>query len=161
MLKLFKIIKSQYFGLWLLGLLLFAIQEIPYMVMPLIPLKANPIMEMPINSVFLDICEKIFGVLCIVLMVLVVHKDNKLFSITSKSEKAFFLIALVIIVFNFIGWILYFCELQSVAIMIIFIFALPPLYYLFIGLWRKNYFLVTVSCLFFIVHLSNAFVNLL
>ena len=161
MFKWFKIIKNQYFGLWLLGLLLFAIQEIPYLVMPLIPLTTNPVMEMPTNSAFLDICEKIFGVSCVAIMVLVVHKDNKLFSIRDKSEKVFFFITVGIIVFNFIGWILYFCGLQNVAIMIIFIFGLPPLYYLFIGLWRKNYFLVTVSGLFFIVHLSNAFVNLL
>ena len=35
MFKWFKIVKNQYFGLWLIGLLLFAIQEIPYMIMPL------------------------------------------------------------------------------------------------------------------------------
>lgn len=161
MFKWFKIIKNQYFGLWLLGLLLFAIQEIPYIIMPLIPLTANPVMDMPTNSVFLDIIEKICGVLCIALMILIVHKDNKLFSIHSKSEKAFFFTATGIIVLNFIGWILYFCGLQSVAVIICFIFALPPLYYLFIGLWRKNYFLLTISGLFFVIHLSNAFVNLL
>ncbi len=160
MLKWLKIVKSQYLGIWLPGLLLFALQEVPYMIMPLIPLKTNPIMEMPANSVFLDICEKIFGVLCVAVMVLIVHKDNQLFSIKSKAEKIFFFIAAGIIALNFIGWALYFCGLQGAAVMIFFIFALPPLYYLFIGLWRKNYFLIPVSSLFFIVHLSNAFVNL-
>lgn len=161
MFKWFKIVKNQYFGLWLIGLLLFAIQEIPYMVMPLISLETNPIMNMPTNSLFLDICEKIFGVLCIVVMVLIVNKESRLFSLHTKSEITFFAIAAGLILANFIGWILYFCGLQSIAIMMIFIFTLPPLYYLFIGLWRKNYFLVIAAGLFFIVHLSNAFVNLL
>lgn len=161
MFKWVKIIKNQYLGLWLIGLALFAIQEIPYMIMPLIPLEANPVMQMPTNAVFLDICEKLFGVLCIVVMVLIVHKDNKLFSIKSKAEKLFFSIAAGVIALNFIGWILYFCGIQAIALIIILIFALPPLYYLFIGLWRKNYFLVTVAGVFFAVHLSNAFVNLL
>lgn len=161
MFKWVGIIKSQYLGLWLVGLLLFAIQELPYMIMPLLPLTSNPVMEMPTNSLFLDICEKILGVLCVATMVLVVHKDNKLFSIDTVPEKAFFSVATGIIVLNFIGWILYFCGVQSVAAIIFFIFALPPLYYLFIGLWRKNYFLVTLGALFFTVHLSNAFVNLL
>ncbi len=160
MFKWLKIIKNQYLGLWLLGLLMFAIQELPYMIMPLIPLATNPVMEMPNSSVILDVFEKILGVLCVAVMILIVHKDNKLFSVKTKSEKIFFFVALGIIVLNFIGWILYFCGRQSVAVMIFFIFALPPLYYLFIGLWRKNYFLVAVSIPFFIVHLSNAFVNL-
>ena len=161
MFKWFKIVKNQYFGLWLFGLLLFAIQEIPYMIMPLIPLEANPIMEMPTNSLFLDVCEKIFGVLCVAVMVLIVNKDTKLFSVKTKNEIAFFCVAAGVIALNFLGWILYFCGIQSVAVMIAFIFVLPPLYYLFIGLWRKNYFLVAVSGTFLIIHLSNAFVNLL
>lgn len=161
MFKWFKIVKNQYLGFWFLGLVLFAIQEIPYMIMPLIPLDANPVMEMPTNSVFLDVCEKIFGVLSVAVMVLIVNKDNRFFSVKTKSEIAFFSVAAVIILMNFIGWILYYCGLQSVAIMIVFIFVLPPLYYLFIGLWRKNYFLVAVAVIFFIIHLSNGLVNLL
>ena len=161
MFKWFKIVKNQYFGLWLLGLLFFAIQEIPYMVMPLIPLETNPIMEMTVNSLFLDVCEKIFGVLSIAVMVLIVNKETKLFSVKSKSEIAFFSVAAGIIALNFIGWILYFYGIQSVAVMIAFLFALPPLYYVFIGLWRKNYFLVAIGGIFFIFHLANAITNLL
>lgn len=161
MFKWFKIVKNQYFGLWLIGAALFAIQEIPYMIMPLIPLDANPVMNLPTNSLFLDICEKIFGVLCIAVMVLIVHKESKLFSLHTKDEIIFFSIAAGLILANFIGWIMYYCGLQSIALMIIFIFALPPLYYLFIGLWRKNYFLIIIAAMFFVVHLSNAFINLL
>ncbi|MBD5132341.1 MAG: hypothetical protein HDT28_07140 [Clostridiales bacterium] len=161
MFKWIKIVKNQYLGLWLIGLLLFAIQEVPYMIMPLIHLEANPIMDMPTNSLFLDICEKIFGVLSVAVMVLIVNKDNKLFSLRDKNEIAFFTTASALILMNYIGWVLYFCGLQSVSLMIIFIFALPPLYYLFIGLWRKNYFLVGVATVFFIIHLSNGLVNLL
>ena len=131
------------------------------MIMPLINLEVNPIMNMPTNSLFLDVCEKIFGILSIVLMVFIVHKDSKLFSVSSKSEIAFFSVAVGVIFLNFIGWILYFCGLQSVAVMIIFLFALPPLYYVCIGLWRKNYFLTAVGSIFFVIHLTNAFVNLL
>lgn len=161
MFKWVKIIKNQYLGLWLIGLVLFAVQELPYIIMPLIPLQTNPIMNMSTNSVFLDVCEKIFGILCVVVMVLIVHCDNKLFSVKTKSEITFFSIATGAISLNFLGWILYFCGIQTVAVMIVFIFTLPPLYYLFIGLWRKNYFLVGTAGLFLAIHLSNAFVNLL
>ncbi|MDE6200887.1 MAG: hypothetical protein K2M47_03290 [Clostridiales bacterium] len=161
MFKWVKIIKNQYLGLWLIGLALFAVQELPYMIMPLIPLQTNPIMNMPTNSIFLDVCEKIFGIVCVVVMVLIVHNDNKLFYVKTKSEIAFFSVAAGTLALNFLGWILYFCGIQTVTVMIVFIFVMPPLYYLFIGLWRKNYFLVGTASLFFIIHLSNAFINLL
>ncbi|MDE6028919.1 MAG: hypothetical protein K2F90_01185 [Clostridiales bacterium] len=161
MFKWVKIIKNQYLGLWLIGLVLFALQELPYMIMPMITIQANPIMNMPTNSVFLDVCEKIFGILCVVVTVLIVHSENKLFSVKTKNEIAHFSVVAVLIALNFLGWILYFCGIQTVAVMIVFIFAMPPLYYLFIGLWRKNYFLVGTASVFFVIHISNAFVNLL
>lgn len=161
MFKWIKIVKNQYLGCWLLGIIFFVIQEVPYMIMPLFNLASNPIMNMPTNSVVLDVSEKIFGVLCIVFMILIVNKESSLFSVKTKSEKVFFSTSIITIILNFIGWILYFCGLQGVAIMIVFLFALPPLYYLFIGLWRKNYFLVASSSIFFVIHLTNALINLL
>lgn len=140
---------------------MFAIQEIPYMIMPLLHLETNPIMAMPTNSLLLDICQNIFGVLCVMAMILIVNKDNELFAVKTKPEIIFFSLAAGVIVLNFLGWILYFCGLQSVVIMIIFLFAMPPLYYLFIGLWRKNYFLVALSSVFFVIHLTNGLINLL
>lgn len=63
-----------------MGIVLFALQEIPYILMPFIHLKSNPIMDMTETSAVLNICEKVFGSLCIALMVFVVHKDARLFS---------------------------------------------------------------------------------
>ena len=65
MVKWIKIFDNQYVGFWVLGLLLFLIQEIPYMVMPLFKLETNPIMNMQESSVFLNTCEKVLGSLCI------------------------------------------------------------------------------------------------
>ena len=36
MVRWIKLFRDQYLGFWALGLLLFALQEIPYMVMPII-----------------------------------------------------------------------------------------------------------------------------
>ena len=161
MFKWVKIVKNQYLGCWLVGVLLFAIQEIPYMIMPLLHLATNPIMAMPTNVLWVDICQNILGVLCVVAMILIVNKDNQLFAVKTKPEIIFFSLAVGAIVLNFLGWVLYFCGLQSVAVMIIFLFVTPPLYYLFIGLWRKNYFLVALSSMFLVVHLTNGLINLL
>ena len=46
MVRWLKLMGDQYFGFWVLGLVLFAFQEIPYMLMPLFHLETNPIMNM-------------------------------------------------------------------------------------------------------------------
>ena len=46
MVRWFKLMGDQYLGFWVLGLVLFAFQEIPYMLMPLFHLETNPIMNM-------------------------------------------------------------------------------------------------------------------
>ena len=83
MVRWFKIIGNQYFGFWFPGLVLFAVQELPYLLMPFINPKTNPIMHMHETSALLDLMEKISGSLCIALMIFVIHKDAELFSVSS------------------------------------------------------------------------------
>ena len=160
MVRWLKICGNQYLGFWVLGLVLFAVQEIPYMLMPIIHPETNPIMNMTEKSAALDIGEKIMGSLCIVLMVFVVHKDAPLFSISDGRERLFFISAAVLILANFIGWAFYFTGHQSVLIMMAFIVALPPLFYVAVGLWRKNTPLVFTGAVFFIIHFSHVLGNL-
>ena len=86
MVRWVKLFGNQYLGFWGLGLVLFALQELPYMLMPLFHLETNPIMKMTEASVILDICEKVLGSLCIALMVFIVHRDAKLFSVSDGRE---------------------------------------------------------------------------
>ena len=90
MVKWIKIFDNQYVGFWVLGLLLFLIQEIPYMVMPLFKLETNPIKNMQESSVFLNACEKVLGSLCIAFMTFVVCDEKKIFSISDKKSYCFF-----------------------------------------------------------------------
>ncbi|MBD5156163.1 MAG: hypothetical protein HDT13_00765 [Butyrivibrio sp.] len=160
MVKWLKIFENQYLGFWILGLVLFAIQEIPYMVMPLFRLETNPIMNMRESSALLDTCEKILGSLCVALMTFVVHKNAVLFSVNGKTETVFFLLAAAVLLLNFFGWALYFTGHQSIFVMMFFIVLLPPLYYVFIGLWRKNIILTVAGSVFLIVHFTHVLGNL-
>lgn len=160
MVKWVKIFENQYMGFWILGLVLFAVQEIPYMVMPLFRLETNPIMNMRESSALLDICEKILGSLCVALMTFVVHKNAVLFSVNEKTETVFFLLAAAVLLLNFFGWALYFTGHQSIFVMMFFIVLLPPLYYVFIGLWRKNTILTVAGSVFLIVHFTHVLGNL-
>ena len=160
MVRWFRLFGNQYAGFWALGLLLFAVQEIPYILMPFIRLKTNPIMNMTETSPVLDVCEKILGSLCIALMMFVIHRDAVFFSIAEGREKLFFTLTALILLANFAGWALYFTGRQSLFVMMAFIVAMPPLYYMTIGLWRQNTPLVITGAVFLAVHFLHVLGNL-
>ena len=155
-----KLFRNQYLGFWILGLACLVIQEIPYMLMPLFQLETNPIMNMQESSVFLNLCEKALGSLCIFFMIFIVHKNAVLFSVTKKSEKVFFSLTVAVLLTNFIGWGLYVTGYQTMFVMMFFIVLLPPLYYVLIGSWRKNTILMVAGGVFFIAHVIHVFGNL-
>lgn len=160
MVRWIKLFRDQYLGFWALGLLLFALQEIPYVVMPMLHLETNPIMNMTETSAVLDICEKVVGTLYIALMVFVVHRDAVLFSIAPGRERLFFSLAVVLLLANYAGWALYFAGHQSLFVVMLFIVALPPLYYVAIGLWRQNIPLTVAGAVFLAVHFIHVWGNL-
>ena len=161
MVRWFKLFDHQYFGFWALGVVCFAVQEIPYMMMPFLHLETNPIMNMVERSAALDVCEKVLGSLCIALMIFVVHEDAVMFSISEPRERAYFEMALRFLFVNFFGWALDFTGHQSVFIMMLFLVAMPPLYYVAIGLWRKNVLLVGAGAVFLVVHFAHVYGNLM
>ena len=75
MVKLFHLFKNYYLGISFVGIIAFVIQEIPYMIMPLINLKSNPIMNMQNEIPWIEKTQGIFGVLTMILLMLIV-KDN-------------------------------------------------------------------------------------
>ena len=127
MVRWFKLFGDQYLGFWLPGLVIFLLQEVPYMVMPLFHPETNPIMQMTETSMTLDLCEKILGSLCIALMVFVVHKDAVLFSADGGRERLFFLLTVILLLTNYFGWALYYAGHQSVLIMMLSISPLMTL----------------------------------
>ena len=160
MVRWFRITQNQYFGFFALGLAFFALQELPYIIMPLIPLQSNPLMEMQDKSAILNATEKILGVSCIIAMLFLVRGDSKWFSLDTSREKLFFIIAIIAIIGYFTGWILYYCGFQSLPLILCSLVALPPIYYTFIGLWRGNYLLAVLGSIFLLAHMANVWNNL-
>ena len=73
MFRAIRLFKDQYLGFWILGLLLFAVQELPYMIMPFLKLQENPIMNLKNSYTALDIAEKILGSGCVAMMMFLVQ----------------------------------------------------------------------------------------
>jgi hypothetical protein len=160
MVKWVQITRHQHFGFFALGLAFFFLQELPYIIMPLIPLETNPLMEMVDRSAFLNATEKILGVSSIILLLFLVRSDAKWFSLGTRKEIICFSVAMLAITGYFIGWIFYFNGYQGTVFMLCTLVALPPIYYSFLGLWRGNNALAVIGGLFLIAHLSNVGYNL-
>lgn len=160
MFRAIRLFKDQYLGFWILGVLLFAVQELPYMIMPFLKLQENPIMNLKNSYTSLDIAEKILGSGCVAMMMFLVQKDQVMFSVSSSREKLFFLSAAAVLGLNFLGWALYFTGHQSIFVMMFFIVLMPPLYYIFIGLWRQNIPLAVTGSVFLIIHFAHVLLEL-
>ncbi|MCR5074887.1 MAG: hypothetical protein K6A79_03665 [Ruminococcus sp.] len=159
MIKIAHLYKNYYLGISFIGIIAFVIQEIPYMIMPLVKPESNPIMNMQNESKLLQIIQGVLGTLSMVLLMLIVRDDVSFFSIETSRDKVFFVSTLVMILFNFIGWTLYYTGHQISWVIVISQFAVVPLYYLFFGLWKYNYPLVMTSAMFFAIHTINGYMN--
>lgn len=157
--KWLKLFKDQYLGFWILGLVFFILQEVPYIIMPFISLDNDPLMNMVETSTILNILEKILGISCIVLMCFVVKKDASIFILGESFQKLGFVLAIIFLLAYYFGWILYFNGHQSLGIILGFLVAMPPLYYAAIGLWRENWILLIFGLIFLIVHLTHVHGN--
>lgn len=159
MLRFVHIYKNYYFGLSLIGILAFVIQEVPYIIMPLIKLESNPIMNMQNEVKWIETVQGVFGVLSMVLLMTLVRDDVPAFSLSTAREKVYLSVTLGMILINFIGWAFYYTGHQNGWLIVISQFAVVPLYYLFFGLWKSNYPLVGTATIFFIIHTVNGYMN--
>lgn len=159
MLKFVHLFKNYYFGISFAGIIAYVIQEIPYMIMPFVKPASNPIMNMQNEIPWIETAQGILGVLTMILLMLVVRDDVKSFSIATTTERIFFALTLIMILINFIGWTFYYIGNHYGWLIVISQFAVVPLYYLFFGLWKRNYFLVVAASIFFIIHTVNGFMN--
>ena len=159
MLKFIHLYKNYYFGISFIGIAAFVIQEIPYIVMPLIKPASNPIMNMTNEIKWIETVQGIFGMLSMILLMLIVRDDVKLIPVETTKDKTLLFLTILMILINFIGWTLYYMGHQYGWLIIISQFAVVPLYYLFFGLWKSNYLLVGTAVPFFVIHTINGIIN--
>ncbi|MCL2489733.1 MAG: hypothetical protein FWF36_03255 [Propionibacteriaceae bacterium] len=160
MLRFVKLGGEQYLGLFVLGLVLFLLQELPYIVMPLIHLSSNPVMTMTEKAPVLNIIEKALMFGCVGVMLLLVRSDAKWFSLSTPKEILCFTVAMVALAGNFIGWGFYYTGHQNLVLIVVLLCAFVPVFYGFIGLWRGNWALAALSAAALIVHPLHVWINL-
>lgn len=92
MIKIAHLFKNYYLGISFIGIIAFVIQEIPYIIMPLVKPESNPIMNMQNELKCIQIIQGVFGMLSMVLLMLIVRDDVGFFSIETTRDKVFFCI---------------------------------------------------------------------
>ena len=159
MLKFIHLFKNFYLGISFVGIVAFVVQEIPYIIMPLIKPASNPIMNMTNEIKWIETVQGIFGALSMIFLMVIVRDDVKLIPRETIKDKLFFFVMVLMILINFIGWTLYYMGHQYGWLIVISQFAVVPLYYLFYGLWKSNYLLVGTAIPFFMIHTINGIMN--
>lgn len=86
MLKFVHLFKNYYLGISFIGIIAFVIQEIPYIIMPLVKPSSNPIMNMQNEIKWIETVQSVFGILSMILLMLLVRDDVKFFSIETTRE---------------------------------------------------------------------------
>ena len=157
--KFTHLFKHFYFGISFIGIAAFMIQEIPYIVMPLIKPASNPIMSMTSEIEWIETVQGLFGILSTVVLMLIVRDDIKPIPRETAKDKTFLFLMVMMILINYVGWTLYYMGHQYGWLIIISQFAAVPLYYLFFGLWKSNYLLVGTAVPFFVIHTINGILN--
>ncbi len=132
----------------LTGLMLYALQLLPNIIWMLAP-PANDVLTKN-SSVYpiLNIIEQVFGIMTVALLILLINK-NKV-----RSSKLYIGLAILFLAGYYVAWIFYYRGVVAPWLLIIGIAAMPPLYFFFVGLWKRNY-AALVSCVIFgITHIS-------
>ena len=75
MIKFRYLFRNYYLGISFIGIIAFVIQEIPYIIMPLIKHTSNPIMNMQNEILWIEKVQGLVGMLSIFLLMLIVRDD--------------------------------------------------------------------------------------
>lgn len=150
-------IKQYRLGFSLCGLMAFALQELPYLPWALWPPRDNPLAGNTAAYLWLEIAEKVAGILTVALLVLVIRKD----AVRGVVKDRFFAPAAVCLALYYASWTAYFAGVTNGWLIVIGLTALVPVYYLFVALWLKNRLAVVPCVVFIVVHTATNMINFL
>lgn len=140
--------KNYIFGFSLMGLILYALQLLPNIIWMLAPPINNVLMKNSSAYPILNIIEQVFGIMTVALLILLVNKGG------GRNSSLYIGLATLFLVGYYFAWILYYKGVVSPSLLIIGIAAMPPLYFLFVGLWMKNYAALIPCIIFGVTHVA-------
>lgn len=140
--------KNYKFGFSPTGLILYALQLLPNIIWMLVPPANNILAENTSAYPILNIIEQAFGITTVAMLILLINKGG------GKNSKLYIELAILFLAGYYIAWIFYYIGVASPWLLIIGIAAMPPLYFLFVGLWMRNYAVLIPCVIFGVAHIT-------
>jgi hypothetical protein len=131
-----------------MGFILYILQLFPNIIWMLIPPTNNVLMENSSVYPILNIIEQVFGIMTVALLILLINKGGK------SNRKLYIILAILFLAGYYAAWILYYKGMVSPWLLIIGLAAMPPLYFLFVGLWMRNYVVLIPCVVFGVTHIA-------
>lgn len=131
-----------------MGFILYILQLFPNIIWMLIPPTNNVLMGNSSIYPILNIIEQVFGIMTVALLILLINKGGK------SNRKLYIILAILFLAGYYAAWILYYKGMVSPWLLIIGLAAMPPLYFLFVGLWMRNYVVLIPCVVFGVTHIA-------
>ncbi len=136
------------FGFSLMGLILYALQLFPNIIWMLAPPANNILTKNSSPYPILNIIEFVFGIMTVALLILLINKGG------GRNSNFYIGLAILFLLGYYAAWIFYYNGVVSQWLFIVGIAAMPPLYFLFVGLWMNNYIALIPCVIFGVTHIA-------
>jgi hypothetical protein len=131
-----------------MGLVLYALQLFPNIIWMLSPPTNNVLTKNSSPYQILNIIEQVFGIMTVAVLILLINKSGV------KNSNLYIGLAILFLVGYYVAWIFYYKGVVSPFLLIAGIAGMPPLYFLFVGLWMNNYVALIPCVIFGITHIA-------
>lgn len=150
-----KIMKNYKFGFSLAGLILYVLQLLPNIIWVLAPPVNDALARNSSPYPIMNVIERVFGFMTVVLLILLINKGGR------KNSRLYMGLAALFLAAYYISWVLYYKGVVCPWLLVIGLAAMPPLYFIFAGIWMKNYAVIIPGVIFGITHIAITCINYL
>lgn len=140
--------KNYIFGFSLIGLILYAFQLFPNIIWMLAPPANNVLVKNSSVYPILNMIERVFGIMTVALLIMLLNKGG------GSNNNLYLGLAILFLVGYYVAWVFYYKGVVSPWLLIIGLAAMPPLYFLFVGLWMNNDVVLIPCVIFGVTHIK-------
>lgn len=140
--------RNYVFGFSMIGLLFYALQLLPNIIWMLAPPANNVLTKNSSPHQILNIIEQVFGIMTVAMLILLINKNAE------RNNNLYLGLAILFLLGYYFAWVFYYRGVVSPWLLITGIAAMPPLYFLFVGLWMNNYVALIPCVIFGITHIA-------
>jgi hypothetical protein len=123
-------------------------QLLPNIIWMLTPPANNVLTKNSSPYQILNIIEQVFGIMTVAVLILLINKNAE------RNNTLYLGLAILFLLGYYFAWVFYYRGVVSPWLLIAGIAAMPPLYFIFVGLWMNNYVALIPCVIFGITHIA-------